>query len=235
MFTSLALFSALVAPSHAGNQLPLTSAEVGNSAHVLEDGYKFHTLGLKYSLGLNDTTQLNVRTLYEGPGAGLEKMILDQDRHAASVYLDLTAFYLRDGGYAGIEGGAIYTLGGPDTHRLNLSAGASYRRTYFSPEPIFELTTSVGLAWHLRASDKTTVELYGTVDPYNTLTGSALEGSAGVRWIHAFWREDWSDVRVSLGLEMRTGETWESVLAAAGLDVDVPVMPLPTASVWWRF
>ena len=235
MFTSISLLSALVNPVLAGDNLPLSSGEIGNSAHVLESGDQVGTLGLKYSLGANNTTQINIRALFGGPGAGIEKMVLNGDSLAASVYVDLTGFYLNQSLYTGVSGGGILTIGGPDRNRLNFNAGGAYQKVYLSDDPVYELTTNLGVTYHLRASDKTTWEFYGNVDPYNSLVNSSLEGSAGFRWIHGFWFDNWNNIRVSLGLEMRSNASYEQALETAGQTIDIPVMPLPTAQIWWRF
>jgi hypothetical protein len=235
--TGLTILALAMNPALAGDFAPLTSGEIGRSAHVLDPGVAVNHFFISYALSLGERTQLDFRPIRGAYGVSIERQLVAKDGFAASIYTEAATLVLPDF-YAGtVGGGGTLTLGGADRNRISLGAGASYSLV---ASQALGLESGIGshlsLTAHWVVQPQTVWELHAQIDPYNALQQGQPNGSIGVRWIHAPWNDNWNDLRIAVGLELRgTAGTQALVDKWSGATVDLPgVLPYPTVDLWWR-
>ncbi|MEL6347396.1 MAG: hypothetical protein AAFV53_30050 [Myxococcota bacterium] len=216
------LSSASATPIHGGE----LAGTFQDSAYTLPKGDVRLQIILPSSYGVTDTIEVSTAPLglLSGPNASAEFQLFADDKQAVSVRP--TASILWDGTTLSTGASAIYTLGGPETNRLNVSIGANYTTLVDDPS----LISAISVGYDLNLNDRSMLQFNALVDPVTSINEDGFSGQVNIGYTRA-----WKVYRLQVGVVTINSGVVQETLDEFEIDLNFPgVLPLPYILMWWR-
>lgn len=222
----------------AAQAKPLTSAEFDDTAHTLAPGQNQIDVFRVSQFAITDQVELKTTLVggigegggwLNGPNVGVEYALREGKDGALSLAGTVSSSWLfgSQSGSAGVN----WTLGGPKSNRLNLSARVGLVSDTVDNNRVNALTSRLYASAHWYIDTNTTWRFYAGVDPYQSVVNEAYVGSFGAEWNHA-WQDSW---RLAVGLQYQDTGRFSEALARVNIGSEnlPPVLPLPSVNLWY--